>query len=138
MPNSLSLLTPDRLPRDVNLDDPNFDANIFDLYPDPIHFVDLMKSIDREDVSSDLFVRLLEAYREAKSHSNGDSLRYVKIGSASHRTHDRRIEFYCTCRSSCRCRNNYREAQRQIYFKNPGKCYRSSFTSLKPPTVRDP
>jgi len=86
LPNSLSLLTPDRLPRDVNLDDPNFDANIFDLYPDPLHFVDLLKSIDREDVSSDLFVCLLEAYGEAKSHSNGDSLRYVKIGSASRRT----------------------------------------------------
>lgn len=86
LPISLSLLTPDRLPRDVNLDDPNFDANIFDLYPDPLHFVNLLKSIDREDISSDLFVRLLEAYREAKSHSNGDSLRYVKIGSVSCKT----------------------------------------------------
>jgi len=82
----LSLITPDKLPKDVDLDDPNFDANIFDLYPDPLHFVNLLKSIDREDISSDLFVRLLEAYKEEKSHSNGDSLRCAKIDSAPYWT----------------------------------------------------
>jgi hypothetical protein len=74
---SLSLLTPDQVPEAVDLNDPNFDANIFYLHPDPLHFVKLLKSIGRDDIFSNLFVRLLEAYRGEKSRSNGDSLRCV-------------------------------------------------------------
>ncbi|KAF5364260.1 hypothetical protein D9756_000652 [Leucocoprinus leucothites] len=74
---SLSLLTPEQMPESVDLDDPDFDANIFDLYPDPLDFVRLLKDIDRSDISSDLFVRLLEAYRGEKSQSDGDSLRIL-------------------------------------------------------------
>jgi hypothetical protein len=67
------------VPETVNLEDPNFDANIFGLFPDPLHFVRLLKDMDRVDVASDLFVRLLEAYRGEKSRSGSDSLRYVGI-----------------------------------------------------------
>ncbi|KAJ7638786.1 hypothetical protein FB45DRAFT_739354 [Roridomyces roridus] len=59
-PPSLDLMTP----ADEEIDP---DANILDLYPDPAHFARFLKFIQRMDVSSDLFVRLLEAYRESKS-----------------------------------------------------------------------
>lgn len=49
-------------------------ANILNLFPDPAHFVRFLKTIDRSDITSDLFVRLLEAYREAKA-SDEDPLR---------------------------------------------------------------
>ncbi|KAF9451696.1 hypothetical protein P691DRAFT_723445 [Macrolepiota fuliginosa MF-IS2] len=75
--SSLSLLTPDQVPETVDLEDPDFDANIFDLYPDPFHFVKQLKDMDRGDISSDLFVRLLETYRGEKLRSGGDSLRIL-------------------------------------------------------------
>ncbi|KAH9938290.1 uncharacterized protein B0H18DRAFT_1081018 [Fomitopsis serialis] len=50
------------------------DANLFDLRPDPAQFVRYLKSIERSDVSSELFVRLLEAYREMKAQSASDPL----------------------------------------------------------------
>ncbi len=59
----------------MDLEDPDFDANIFDLYPDPLHFVRLLKDMDRGDISPGLFVRLLESYRSEKSRSGADSLR---------------------------------------------------------------
>ncbi|KAG6378921.1 hypothetical protein JVT61DRAFT_13206 [Boletus reticuloceps] len=36
--------------------------NFLDLYPDPAHFVQYIKSLDRLDMASELFVRLLEVY----------------------------------------------------------------------------
>ncbi|KAJ3561227.1 hypothetical protein NP233_g10321 [Leucocoprinus birnbaumii] len=76
-PSALSILTPDKVPDEVELDDPDFDANIFDLYPDPLHFVQLLKDMDRGDISSDLFVRSLEAFRGEKTRPDGDSLRIL-------------------------------------------------------------
>ncbi|KAJ7700055.1 hypothetical protein B0H17DRAFT_276446 [Mycena rosella] len=64
----LALLTPAD-------DDIDLDSNILDLYPDPAHFVRFLKSMQRKDISSDLFVRLLEAYRESKSDTDGDPTR---------------------------------------------------------------
>ncbi|KAF8076354.1 hypothetical protein FPV67DRAFT_413223 [Lyophyllum atratum] len=62
---SLSLLTPE----DVKADDEDYDVdtNILGLYPDPAHYVRFLKTIDRADISSELFVKLLEAYRDHKS-----------------------------------------------------------------------
>ena len=57
----------------------NIDSNLFDLRPDPAHFVGFLKMVNRPDVSSSLFVRLLEAYRAVKSENEGDPLRYVAI-----------------------------------------------------------
>lgn len=74
---------PQQVPESLDLADPDFDANIFDLYPDPLHFVQLLKDMNRGDVSSDLFIRLLEAYREERSRSDSDSLRYVDINYLS-------------------------------------------------------
>ncbi|KAF7332143.1 RTP1-C1 domain-containing protein [Mycena kentingensis (nom. inval.)] len=55
----LGLLTP----ADEEID---VDTNFLDLYPDPAHFVGFIKSLQRADISSDLFLRLLESYRQSK------------------------------------------------------------------------
>lgn len=54
------------------------DLNIFDLFPDPVHFVQFLKQLDRGDIGSALFIRLLEAYRaSSKTRSDGESMRYA-------------------------------------------------------------
>ncbi|KAF5321604.1 hypothetical protein D9619_000281 [Psilocybe cf. subviscida] len=52
------------------------DLNIFDLFPDPVHFVQFLKQLDRPDIGSALFIRLLEAYRaSSKTRSDEESMR---------------------------------------------------------------
>ncbi|KAJ7276373.1 hypothetical protein B0H12DRAFT_1041351 [Mycena haematopus] len=68
-PALLSLLTP------ADDDDIDLDSNILDLYPDPAHFVRFLKSMQRTDVCSDLFVRLLESYRDSKAETDVDPTR---------------------------------------------------------------
>ncbi|EAU84761.2 hypothetical protein CC1G_00280 [Coprinopsis cinerea okayama7 len=46
--------------------EPDIDTNLFDFYPDPVHFVSFLKGLDRGDVVSELFIKLLEAYREQR------------------------------------------------------------------------
>jgi hypothetical protein len=70
----LSLLTPEDL-RQADKED--FDLNLLNLRPDPSHLVQFLKSIDRPDISSELFVRVLEAYRSLKSKEESDPLRSV-------------------------------------------------------------
>ncbi|KAG9219333.1 hypothetical protein CCMSSC00406_0001743 [Pleurotus cornucopiae] len=70
-PTGLSLLTPED---QADVEEMDETANILNLFPDPAHFVRFLKTIDRSDITSDLFVRLLEAYREAKA-SDEDPLR---------------------------------------------------------------
>lgn len=64
-PRKLDLLTPDDLKR--TQDEGALDANIFDLYPDPAHFVRFLKLLDRGDVVSELFIKVLEAYQQSKA-----------------------------------------------------------------------
>ena len=74
----LSLLTPeDLLHADDARDELNLDMNILKLYPDPIRFVRFLKDIDRIDISSDLFVKLLEVYHNNKSQDAGDPMQFV-------------------------------------------------------------
>lgn len=49
----------------------------FDFYPNPTHFVRYIKSLDRPDINCELFVRLLEAYRSAKTDRESDSTRVL-------------------------------------------------------------
>ena len=77
-PSSLSLLTPEDLRREDGGDVFNLDTNILDLYPDPVHFVRFLKDIDRNDISSDLFVKLLEAYRDQKFRETSDPMQFVQ------------------------------------------------------------
>lgn len=71
------MFTPEDLKRAEETGQMDVDANILDLRPDPTIFVRYLKSLDRVEVSSELFVRLLEAYRETKSDTDSDPTRYV-------------------------------------------------------------
>ncbi|KAK2466187.1 hypothetical protein APHAL10511_001829 [Amanita phalloides] len=74
-PSSLSLFTPESLreaEKSGSLDD---DANIMNLYPDPVHYVRLLKEIHRSDMTSDLFVKFFETYREQKLAVDVDPVR---------------------------------------------------------------
>ena len=51
------------------------DPDFFDLYPNPTHFVEFLTSFDRADVTSEIFVRLLQTYHEAKVASDSDPMR---------------------------------------------------------------
>ncbi|KAH0587531.1 hypothetical protein H2248_006313 [Termitomyces sp. 'cryptogamus'] len=72
----LSLLTPEDLRAGVE-NEYNINSNILGLYPDPSHFVQLLKTVNRADISSDFFVRLLEAYRDQKNDEGGDPTRVL-------------------------------------------------------------
>ncbi|KDR83776.1 hypothetical protein GALMADRAFT_236141 [Galerina marginata CBS 339.88] len=66
-------------PGDVLQTEDDFDAdlNLFNLYPDPAHFVQLLKLFDRGDIASALFLRLLENYRDMKGRPGEDSMRIL-------------------------------------------------------------
>lgn len=53
----------------------DFDSNLLNLRPDPVQFVQYLKDIERKDVSSALFVRALDAYRDLKSDNEADPMR---------------------------------------------------------------
>ena len=64
------------MPTDIQQDvDSDVDTNLFDFYPDPTHFVDFLKTIERGDIVSDIFTHILESYRSLKSNANEDSMR---------------------------------------------------------------
>lgn len=71
----LSMFTPEDLMRAEEAGEFDVDANILHLRPDPVHFVTFLKSLDRSDVVAELFVRLLEAYRECKATVDADPMR---------------------------------------------------------------
>jgi hypothetical protein len=73
--SSLSLFTPEDLKKAEESGALDPDANFLRLRPDPTHFVDFLKSLDRPDVASDVFVRLLEGYRDLNDDSESDPLR---------------------------------------------------------------
>ncbi|KAI0058878.1 hypothetical protein BV25DRAFT_1829628 [Artomyces pyxidatus] len=74
-PASLALFTPEDLKRAEDGGDLDMDANILNLRPDPVQFVRFLKSLERADISSEVFVRLLEGYRELKAEKDGDPMR---------------------------------------------------------------
>ncbi|KAL1747481.1 hypothetical protein HDZ31DRAFT_31894 [Schizophyllum fasciatum] len=73
---SLSMLTPEDR---EDVDDLDIDANILDLYPDPTHFIAFLREIDRSDIATELFVRLLEAYRASKADNQEDPTRTLLL-----------------------------------------------------------
>jgi hypothetical protein len=72
---ALSLFTPESLKQAEERGDLDADANFLGLRPDPVHFVYFLKTLDRTDVASELFVRLLEAYRANKATQDADPKR---------------------------------------------------------------
>ncbi|KAH8105986.1 hypothetical protein BXZ70DRAFT_886180 [Cristinia sonorae] len=71
----LALFTPEDLEHAEENGDFDIDSNLLKLKPDPFQFVQYLKLIDRPDISSELFVMLLEGYRKLKSDVNGDPMR---------------------------------------------------------------
>jgi hypothetical protein len=47
-------------------EDDDIDSNPLNLRPDPVVFVSFVTSIGDSDISSEIFVKLLEGYRKAK------------------------------------------------------------------------
>jgi hypothetical protein len=73
--SSLALFTPDDLKKAEENGAFDVDANFLGLRPDPSHFFDILKSLDRPEVASEVFVRLLEGYRNLKADSESDPLK---------------------------------------------------------------
>jgi hypothetical protein len=66
------------MPKDIQDAHSDVDTNLFDFYPDPAHFVDFLKIIERGDIVSDIFIQILESYRRMKSDANEDSMRCIR------------------------------------------------------------
>ena len=59
------------------------DANPLGLRPDPVQFVKFLQTIGRTDVSSDIFVKILEAYQERRRGVGGGVGLGVGIGAGA-------------------------------------------------------
>jgi hypothetical protein len=75
---SLSLFTPEDLRQATETGELDPGANLLDLRPDPVHFTQFLESIDRPEISSELFVKFLEAYWELKMQAESDPMRWVE------------------------------------------------------------
>ncbi|KAI0638028.1 hypothetical protein C8Q77DRAFT_405922 [Trametes polyzona] len=71
----LSLFTPQSLKQAEEAGEFDVDSNLLGLKPDPVRLVRFIKDLGRADVSSDLFVQLLEAYRDARGQRDADPLK---------------------------------------------------------------
>ena len=69
------MFTPESLRRAEESGELDMDANLLDIRPDPAQFVVFLKSLDRADIVSEVFVRLLEAYRETKVARDSDPMK---------------------------------------------------------------
>ena len=69
------MFTPESLKQAEEAGEFDIDANILGLKPDPIRLVTFIRAVNRPDVSSELFVKLLEGYRELGSRTDADPLR---------------------------------------------------------------
>ncbi|OJT09025.1 hypothetical protein TRAPUB_50 [Trametes pubescens] len=72
---SLSLFTPQSLKEAEEAGDFDVDSNLLGLKPDPVRLVQFLKGLDRADVSSDLFVQLLEEYRDLRVQDDADPMK---------------------------------------------------------------
>lgn len=115
----LSLFTPADLRRAEERGELDFDANLLNLRPDPVHFVRFLKAIDRTDVSSDLFVKLLEDYREARVEGDTNPMRLVNVSlGTSKLMHNMTTQYYALppaynpdADSACRVRRVFQYSQ---------------------------
>ncbi|KAH9894464.1 hypothetical protein C8Q73DRAFT_518427 [Cubamyces lactineus] len=71
----LSLFTPQSLKEAEAAGEFDVDSNLLGLKPDPVRLVRFLKEIDRSDVSSELFVQLLEAYRDSRTQKDPDPVK---------------------------------------------------------------
>ncbi|KAG7096988.1 hypothetical protein E1B28_004383 [Marasmius oreades] len=77
----LSLFTPESLRQAEETGQLESGANWLDLYPDPVRFVGFIQSINRQDIISNFFVLVLEAYRDNEKQNNDpiQTLRYLQV-----------------------------------------------------------
>ncbi|KAF9259487.1 hypothetical protein L218DRAFT_963519 [Marasmius fiardii PR-910] len=77
----LTFFTPESLKQAEEAGQLESGANWLDMYPDPVHFVGLLQTINRQDVASNFFVLVLEAYRENKKENSDpiQTLRYLQV-----------------------------------------------------------
>jgi len=66
-------------PQDLGKGEEIMGENFLDLYPDPAHFVQYVKSLDRLDMASELFVRLLEVYHSVDTEQDTDPSRCADV-----------------------------------------------------------
>jgi hypothetical protein len=74
-PQGLSMFTPESLKKADETGETDVDSNIMDLRPDPKSFIAYIKSINRSDIASDMFVRLLQNYQALKADPESNPLR---------------------------------------------------------------
>lgn len=67
------------IPEDLGKGEEIMDENFLDLYPDPAHFVQYLKSLDRIDMAAELFVKLLEAYHSVDIEQDTDPSRCADV-----------------------------------------------------------
>jgi hypothetical protein len=72
---SQELFTPNDLEHAEKNGDFDIDANVFDLRPDTRVFTRMLKSINRSDISAQLFVELLQAYQDLHNNAAADPFR---------------------------------------------------------------
>lgn len=115
--HSLSLFTPEDLRKAEENGEFDADANILNLRPDPVHFVRYLKSMDRPDVTGDIFVRLLEAYQQSKAASEQDPMRCILSSTLSDRFLNLVFLGVCfTFRLSCKYRTSWLQTVPQQIF----------------------
>ncbi|KAJ4478038.1 hypothetical protein J3R30DRAFT_3290326 [Lentinula aciculospora] len=73
--NDLSLFTPETLKKADEAGELDPSANLLDLYPEPRHLATFLKSINRDDIVSQFFFKLLEGYRDSKSNEDRNPIR---------------------------------------------------------------
>lgn len=96
-----ALLTPEDLGKGEEIMEENF----LDLYPDPAHFVQYVKSLDRLDMAAELFVRLLEVYHSVDTEQDADPSRCADVNHLDTWT-DPSSEACCIFKRLFRCRPN--------------------------------
>ncbi|KAF9222024.1 hypothetical protein BS17DRAFT_784322 [Gyrodon lividus] len=70
-----ALLTPEDLRKGEETGE--MDKNFLDIYPDPAHLVQYLKSLHRSDIASELFIRLLEIYRLSRDDQEINPMRVL-------------------------------------------------------------
>jgi hypothetical protein len=55
----------------------DYEMNIFEFFPDPVHLVETLKIFDRGDMASSLFVKLFERYVTMKAQPDQDPMKYA-------------------------------------------------------------
>ncbi|KAI0772085.1 hypothetical protein BD413DRAFT_52804 [Trametes elegans] len=73
----LSFFTPQSLKEAEEAGEFDVDSNVLGLKPDPARLISFIKTLNRDDVSSDLFVQLLEAYRTSRTQPASDPLKIL-------------------------------------------------------------